>query len=228
MFCCRAQQSHCQQWLTKSMAGCKGQESCKPCQDPSTAVGTPTAGPGAVYKVILGDPGIPGAAVHPLLWLLRSWVCWTWPHAAWGFRGWWLWLYTSKADTERGVLWQQGAASNGFHLSAPHTHHAWVLAELQWPTLFLIPLLQCEQCMTNVEPCTHGCNLTVPQSAEPAHQSTGVTLNCFYSICFIMLLQLSSDTVLINSIPSSQLLAPTSSPGFAVQGIVTDHLSQRL
>lgn len=113
-------------------------------------------------------------------------------------------LGLSRADTEPGVLWQHGAAGNGFHLSAPSTHHTRKLLQGcndPTSTLFHVHFLQHEECMINASPCTHGYNPAVSQQQAPS-QSTGVTLGCFYFFCFIMLLRLSSDTVLINSIPS--------------------------
>lgn len=81
--------------LTKPWQDARREESCKPCQDPQQ-LWAPTADAGAVYKVILGKPGIPAATEHPWLWLLRGCVCWTWPHPPWGFRGWWLLFFTRR------------------------------------------------------------------------------------------------------------------------------------
>lgn len=187
--------------LTKPWQDARREESCKPCQGPQQQW-APTADAGAVYKVILGKPGIPAATVHPWLWLLRGCVCWTWPHPPWGFRGWGLLFFTSRADTEPGVLWQQGTAGNGFHLSAPRTHHAReFLQSCRDPPSFSSLSPSVSNAWQTQSYAIMG-TIWLFHSQQRAHQSTGVTLNCFYSICFIMLLRLSSDTVLINSIPS--------------------------
>lgn len=59
------------------MAGCKETGVLQTLPGPLNSSGTRMVDAGAVFKVILGEPGIPGDTVHPSLWLLRSCVCWT-------------------------------------------------------------------------------------------------------------------------------------------------------